>query len=604
MSEPKAPTGLKGDDRPLPHNLDAEQALLGALMLNNLAYQKIADIVAPEDFYEPVHVEIFDIIRHLITRDRVANPVTMKNLVSEITVGHRSGREYLSLLCTEATTVINAPDYAREVNDMAVRRRVIAACDAMVKRAMGQSREDTGVKLVDELETELSEIRPRTDSASNDFESFAASSSRALEIAERAFKKGGVMAGVSTGLHDLDDMTGGLTQSDLIIIGGRPGMGKTSLVTNIALRVALEIAETRRVTSINEGVVGFFSLEMSSDQLATRVLSEYARVSGFNLRKGRVSADEFEGFANAQHTLRDLPLRTDSTGAISITNLVIRARNLKKRFGLKLLIVDYLQLVKGSPGRRDRNRVEEVTEITTGLKALAKELNVPIIALSQLSRKLEDRDDKRPMMSDLRESGSIEQDADIILLVYRDEVYLKKEEPRNGSPEDMIRWQDAMERAKAVAEVIIAKNRHGPEGTVKLGWDAKITQFNNDVPQPPERAKADEPKDRKAGKPPKMRLPAEATKGFGILKRLSISDSFDNDGMIAKAPKEARIVKYADWRASCAEDLLEQGHTEKVATALMQRIIRALQAPGEGYAPLIGRAIDKEISYVWLEKKQ
>ena len=388
--------------------------------------------------------------------------------------------QYLARLAAEATTIINAADYGRAIHDLAVRRELIAIGEDVVNVAYDPGVDASPRAQIEEAERKLYAIA-ETGRYEGGFHSFSMALTNAVDMAAKAWERDGGLSGVSTGMHDLDKMMGGLQASDLIIVAGRPGMGKTALATNIAFNIAKSYRFDERPDGAHEttngGVVGFFSLEMSSEQLATRIIAEQAQVPGYKIRRGDISEGDFHRITNAAREMQQIPFYIDHTGGISIAQLTARARRLKRQKGLDVLVVDYLQLLSGSKSKSD-NRVQELTEITTGMKALAKELNVPIIALSQLSRQVESRDDKRPQLSDLRESGSIEQDADVVIFVYREEYYLKNKQPREGTPE-FATWLSEMERAHGKAEVIIGKQRHGPTGTVELAFEGEYTRFSD-----------------------------------------------------------------------------------------------------------------------------
>ena len=463
-----------------PHNVEAEQALLGAILVNNDAFDRISDFLKAEHFSEELHRRVFEVASQLIRAGKVATPVTLKTFLGEHDLGGITVPQYLARLAAEATTIINAEDYGRTIYDLAIRRNLINIGEDLVNTAYDAPVDHGPREQIEEAERRLYEIaeQGRYDGG---FQSFSTALTTAIDMAAAAYERDGKLSGISTGLHDLDAKMGGLQHSDLIIVAGRPGMGKTALATNIAFNVARayqpEIQPDGSTKAINGGVVGFFSLEMSSEQLATRVIAEQSGVASYKIRRGDITDGEFHRISEAAREMQSVPLYIDPTGGISIAQLSARARRLKRQRGLDVLVVDYLQLLSGSKSK-EGNRVQELTEITTGLKALAKELNVPLIALSQLSRQVESRDDKRPQLSDLRESGSIEQDADVVMFVYREEYSLKNREPRPGT-EEHITWMSDMERAHGRAEVIIGKQRHGPTGTVELSFEAEMTRFGN-----------------------------------------------------------------------------------------------------------------------------
>ena len=467
--------------RTAPHNIEVEQALLGAILVNNDAFYRVSDFLMPEHFFEQLHAEIFRVASEMIRAAKTANPVTIKTfLPADEKIGDMTIAQYLARLAAEATTIINAEDYGRSIFDLATRRNLIGIGEDMVNIAYDAPVETAPSEQIEDAERRLFDLAEKGGSDAG-FNTFGNAMNVALDMAAAAYQRDGGLSGIATSIGALDTRMGGLQPSDLIVLAGRPGMGKTSLATNIAYSIASrhvgEIQADGSPSSIEGGVVGFFSLEMSAEQLATRIISEQAEVSSSKIRRGEITEADFEKLTEYVNHMSKVPLFIDETGGISIAQLAARARRLKRQKGLDVLIVDYIQLMQGS-GKSNHNRVQEVTEITTGLKALSKELNVPIIALSQLSRQVENRDDKRPQLSDLRESGSIEQDADVVLFVYREEYYLQNAEPKEGTTE----WQDWDERlraAKGRAEIIIAKQRHGPTGTAKLGFQAEYTRFSD-----------------------------------------------------------------------------------------------------------------------------
>jgi replicative DNA helicase len=476
------PDELKPGYRTAPHNIEAEQSLLGAILVNNEALYRVSDFLEPTHFFEPIHQQIFEIARSLIRTGKLASPVTLKTfLPAEANIAGLTLPQYLARLAAEATTIINASDYGRAIYDLAIRRDLIQIGDDMVNVAFDAPVDFAPREQIEDAERRLYELA-ETGRYGGGFLRFETALTTALEMASHAYQRDGKLSGLATGLRDLDGKMGGLQKSDLIILAGRPGMGKTSLATNIAYNVARaflgEVQADGQTAAVNGGRVGFFSLEMSAEQLATRILSEQTEISSSKIRRGEITQSDFEVIKDKSIEIQHLPLFIDETGGLSIAQLAARARRLKRQRGLDLIVIDYIQLLQGSTKRSSENRVQEITEITTNLKALAKELTVPIIALSQLSRQVENREDKRPQLSDLRESGSIEQDADVVLFVYREEYYLTNKEPRPGSDEH-IKWQTDMEVAHGKAEVIIGKQRHGPTGTVNLQFEASVTRFDN-----------------------------------------------------------------------------------------------------------------------------
>ena len=465
-----------------PHNVEAEQALLGAILVNNDAFDRVSDFLQPAHFSEELHRRIYEICAQLIRAGKLATLVTIKTFLGEHDLGGVTIPQYLARLASEATTIINAEDYGRMIYDLAIRRNLIGIGEEIVNTAFDSPVDASPRQQIEEAERRLYEIAEQGRYNSG-FQSFSDALTAAIDNAAKAYERDGKLSGIATELTDLDQKMGGLQASDLIIVAGRPGMGKTALATNIAFNIAqnydFEIRPDGARQTKGGGIVGFFSLEMSSEQLATRIIAEQSGVASYKIRRGDIVDNEFHRIAEAARQMQTIPLFIDPTGGISIAQLVARARRLKRQKGLDVLVVDYLQLLSGSKSK-EGNRVQELTEITTGLKALAKELNVPVIALSQLSRQVESRDDKRPQLSDLRESGSIEQDADVVIFVYREEYYLANREPKPGM-EEHAKWMNDMHQAHGKAEVIIGKQRHGPTGTVTLAFEAELTRFSNYV---------------------------------------------------------------------------------------------------------------------------
>lgn len=475
--EPGTPTY-----RSAPHNIEAEQSLLGAILVNNDAFYRVSDFLEPKHYFEPLHQTIYETAGSLIRMGKIATPVTLKTfLPADTDVGGMTIGQYLARLAAEATTIINAQDYGRTIYDLALRRDLIGIGEDMVNVAYDAPVDFAPRAQIEDAERRLYELA-ESGRYDGGFQKFSQALTVAVDLAAKAFQRDGKLSGISTGLRDLDTKMGGLQHSDLIIVAGRPGMGKTSLATNIAYNVAQayvpELQADGTTKAANGGVIGFFSCEMSADQLATRIVAERTGIPSSHIRRGGITEADFEKIRQVSIELQSLPFYVDATGGLSIAQLMARARRLKRQKGLDLLVIDYIQLLSGSGKRASDSRVQEITEITTSLKALAKELNVPVIALSQLSRQVESREDKRPQLSDLRESGSIEQDADVVLFVFREEYYLAMKEPRPGT-EEHAKWQADMERTVGRAEVIIGKQRHGPTGTVELHFDASVTRFGD-----------------------------------------------------------------------------------------------------------------------------
>lgn len=464
-----------------PHNIEAEQALLGALLVNNDVYDRVASIVRPDHFHEPVHARIFEAAANRIQKNALASPVTLKAFFEDDPgLRELGGPAYLARLAGAAISLFAARDYAQLVYDLAIRRDLIMIGQDIADKAARMDLDSEPKDQIVEAEQALYQLGEQG-KVDKGFQSFLRAATDAVMVANAAYRRDGGLAGLSTGLADLDAKLGGLHPSDLLILAGRPSMGKTSLATNIAFNIAKAYRRGRRPDgsegAIEGGVVGFFSLEMSAEQLAARVLSEASRVPSDRIRRGDLTEDEMRRFIEAAKALEACPLFIDDTPALPISTLAARARRLKRQHGLDALFVDYLQLAKASG--RSEGRVQEVSEITQGLKAIAKELDIPVVALSQLSRQVESREDKRPQLSDLRESGSIEQDADVVMFVFREEYYKEREKPGDHDIEGMMKWKDAMSAVHGKAEVVIGKQRHGPIGTVELAFEGEFTRFSN-----------------------------------------------------------------------------------------------------------------------------
>ena len=478
-----------------PSNTEAEQALLGAMLINNAAYHRVAEFLLPEHFGNAVHGRIYAAIAKLIERGLIADPVTLKNLFDQDgALADIGGAQYLAQLVNSAVTIINAEHYGRTIHDLYLRRELITVGQDIVNEAFQHDLDDLATEQIERAEAKLFELASSGQAEGGPRE-FRVALSSAITMAQAAFKRDGKIVGVATGFTDLDKKLGGFHPSDLIILAGRPSMGKTALATNIAFHAAKGYQPARdpdgRIDLIRPAedgaVVAFFSLEMSAEQLATRILAEESGTSSDKIRRGEVRREDFDKFVMASQRLAAVPMFIDDTPALSIAALRTRARRLKRQHGLGLIVIDYLQLMRPSTARGGtENRVQEISEITRGLKAIAKELNVPVLALSQLSRAVEQREDKRPMLADLRESGSIEQDSDVVMFIFREEYYLSRGEPTRRPEENdqkfnerYAHWKDRSEAVFGTAEVIIAKQRHGPIGTVKLHFEAETTKFDN-----------------------------------------------------------------------------------------------------------------------------
>ena len=457
----------------IPSNIEAEQALIGSVLVSNEIYDEITSLVDSKKFYDPIHKKIFETIETLIAKGLLANPITLKNYFeNDEGLKELGGQEYLVKITKFSTSTKQAIDYANIVHEMHLRRELIKISEDVLSEAY-DNREVTssGEEMIQKTEKSLFDLAEKGH-FNRSFLKFEKALKQTIEMATNAFQNEEGIVGVPTGLTDLDSRLGGLHKQDLVIIAGRPAMGKTALATNIAFNAAQNI-EKKGIKS----TVAFFSLEMSSEQLSTRIISEQSRIRSHDIRTGKVSEKEFDQFIEATRNIQNLPLYIDETPAITISAVRNRARRIKRLFGLDLVVVDYIQLMRtGNP--KVEGRVQEISEITQGLKALAKELNVPVLALSQLSRAVEQRDDKKPQLSDLRESGSIEQDADVVMFVFRQAYYEEKKEPKLGSIEH-AEWQQKMDEISRVAEILIDKQRHGPTGKVKVEFEAMYTKFKN-----------------------------------------------------------------------------------------------------------------------------
>ena len=476
----------------LPQNIEAEAALLGALMIDNRLVEDIQLRLKPHHFFEPLHGRIYEAILRMADKNMVANPVTLKPIFDgDEVMKEVGGPAYLAQLTGSGAAVIGARDFAAQIYDLALLRALVGVGRDMVEGALDTSEEVAPLTQIERAESELYRVAEEGGNESK-VKSFGEATKLALEQAERALNSGGHLSGVTTGLEGINAKIGGLHKSDLTILAGRPGMGKTSLATNIAFAAAQRFVRDQE-DGIEPGKsagapVAFFSLEMSADQLATRILAEQSGISSENLRMGKISQQEFRSLARAAGELSTLPLYIDDTPGLTIAALRARARRLKRQKAIGMVVVDYLQLLQGAGKKSNDNRVQEISEISRGLKQLAKELDLPVLALSQLSRAVEQREDKKPQLSDLRESGSIEQDADIVLFVYREDYYTAAKEPKRPIEGDDARifeayeqWQRDMERVYGMAELIVAKQRHGATGKVKMRFDSRITKFSDPV---------------------------------------------------------------------------------------------------------------------------
>jgi len=488
-TDPDAQSGISQSQsggnpfRTMPHNIEAEKSFLGAMFINNRAYETVSEFLRPEHFAYPQHGRIFEACSKLIERGQIADPVTLKRYFeADEELADIGGPAYLADLAASAVTVINAGEYGRIIYDLFLKRELISLGEDVVNSAYGGDVEKSATDQIEIAEQSLYDLATAGEYEGG-FQAFKDSVIAAINIATIAHNREGGLAGVSTGFIDIDKLLGGLHSSDLLILAGRPGMGKTALATNIAYNAAYQYSRTEG----REGaVVGFFSLEMSAEQLASRILSEQSSISSDRMRKGELANEEFNRLTAASTTLHQIPVFIDDTPALTVSALRTRARRLKRQHNLGLIVVDYLQLISGSTSSRNDGRVQEVSEITRGLKTLAKELNVPVLALSQLSRAVESREPPRPQLSDLRESGSIEQDADVVMFIYREQYYLERKEPDQGIKETaehyqggLQKWEERMEKVRGLAELDVAKQRHGPTGRIELRFHGAFTRFSD-----------------------------------------------------------------------------------------------------------------------------
>ena len=461
---------VKDQFKELPNNIEAEQAVIGSILVTNEIFDDINTIISSANFYDPMHQKIFGAIENLIFKGMLANPITLKNYFED-EKDELNVPEYLVKITKFSTSARQAIEYSRIIYDMFVRRELIKISEQTIDTAKLNDLDTNGQTIIENSERLLFDLAEKG-SFNSSLIKFDEAVKQTIEMASAAYKNEEGIVGVPTGLRDLDDRLGGLHQSDLIIIAGRPSMGKTSLATNIAFNAAQKLQDSGKKSTI-----AFFSLEMSSEQLSTRILAEQARIRSNDIRRGKISDEQFDKFIETSKNISELPLFIDETPAINIAALSNRARRIKRLFGLDMIVVDYIQLMRGTFNNRD-GRVQEISEITQGLKAIAKELSIPVVALSQLSRAVEQRDDKKPILADLRESGSIEQDADVVMFVYRESYYLRSKEPRPATVEH-AEWQAKMNEVSHLAELIIGKQRHGPTGNISLEFEEMFTKFKD-----------------------------------------------------------------------------------------------------------------------------
>ena len=456
-----------------PSNLEAEQALIGSVLVNNDVIDEVSTFIRPSIFYDPAHVKIYEVIENLNNKGMIANPITLKNFFEKDNMLNEvGGTEYLVKLTRFSGSTKQAIDYAKVIHEMYLRRELVSISEKLSYDTLNaNTQEQNAENIIESTEKSLFNLAERG-SFSQSFIEFKRAVDKTIEMATLAMQSDRGIVGIPTGLTDLDKKLGGLHKSDLIILAGRPSMGKTALATNIAYNAAQNILSRQEKSS-----VAFFSLEMSSEQLSTRILSEQARIKSDSIRQGNVTEEEINRYIETSRNIYNLPLYIDETPAITIATLSNRARRIKRLNGLSLIVVDYIQLMRSSSNKND-GRVQEISEITQGLKAIAKELSVPVLALSQLSRAVEQRDDKQPQLADLRESGSIEQDADVVMFVYREAYYLERKQPKLGSIEH-AEWQSKMNDVNGLADIILGKQRHGPTGTIKVEFEGIYTKFKD-----------------------------------------------------------------------------------------------------------------------------
>tara|TARA_B100002051_G_scaffold275490_1_gene319751 strand:- start:365 stop:1792 length:1428 start_codon:yes stop_codon:yes gene_type:complete len=460
-------------DNKQPSNIEAEQALIGSVLVNNDIIDEISSIISSSTFYDPAHTKIYEVIETLNKKGMIANPITLKNFFEKDNMlDEVGGTEYLVKLTRFSSSTKQAVDYAKIIHEMFLRRELVLISDKLSTDTLNANdQEQNAEDIIESAEKSLFDLAERG-SFSQSYIKFNQAIDQTIQMATMAMQSDQGIVGIPTGLTDLDEKLGGLHKSDLIILAGRPSMGKTALATNIAYNASQHILKRQEKSS-----VAFFSLEMSSEQLSTRILSEQAKIRSDDIRRGKVNEEEINRYIETSRNIYNLPLFIDETPAITIATLSNRARRMKRLFGLSLIVVDYIQLMRSSSNKND-GRVQEISEITQGLKALAKELSVPVLALSQLSRAVEQRDDKQPQLADLRESGSIEQDADVVMFVYREAYYLERKQPKLGSIEH-AEWQSKMNDVNGLADIILGKQRHGPTGVVKVEFEGIYTKFKD-----------------------------------------------------------------------------------------------------------------------------
>ena len=477
----------KGNDDHNFSNTEAELALIGCILWDNRNYERVSDFVNENQFVDETNKVIFSTIKSLLDRNILVSPITLKNYLPEDN-NNINKVNFLNQIKDSAPSTQNAYNYGKIIYDLYVKRNLVGIARNIINETSSNN-DKLAENLIENAENDLYNLS-QTGNSERSFINFSNALQGAVDIISEAYKRDGKIAGVPTGFKDLDNKLGGLHKSDLIIIAGRPSMGKTALGTNIAFNCAIKYQEEKdefeNKKIIDGGKVAFFSLEMSSEQLATRILAEQTKISGDKMRKAELNKNDFNKIAKTSTKLENLNLIIDDNPLLTIPILRSRARRLKRLHDINLIIIDYLQLMSSSSNNKNDGRVQEISEITRGLKSIAKELNIPIIALSQLSRQVEQREDKRPLLSDLRESGTIEQDSDVVMFIYRESYYLERLEPIRKSEEDDLKYNERVSRWQQLtndnynkAEIIIAKQRHGPIGSIKMQFDANYTKFSD-----------------------------------------------------------------------------------------------------------------------------
>lgn len=585
-AKPKQEPVGTGYDRVMPNNIEVEQAILGTLMMLPNSFARIAGLISQEHFFEDLHQGLFHVITGQIEAGLPASPMAVKTFFPEELAEGVPTSAYLARLAAEASDPANLLEHAMVLRELYLRRRMIAIADDILGRSYDVNYDEKAIDLFEEFSGQIDEVRSTGAAQPTEYHDFDDIVGRAVAGIRDSLERGGV-GGISTGYPRLDEAMGGMEAGDFIILAGRPGSGKTSLGTNIAHNVAEALQKRAEEAGAKPSRVAFFSLEMRDEQVAQRVIAERTGISVHKMRNGNLTADDVALVEAEGERQKALPLVIDETPAISLSNLAARARRIRKKHGLSLILIDYLQLMAPSQKRsswRESNRVRELTEITTGLKTLAKEMQVPVVALSQLSRKVEERDDKRPMLSDLRESGSIEQDADAVLFIFREEYYLRQKMPKPGTSAHG-EWRRKLGRCKGVAEVIIGKQRHGPPTTITMGFDGKLMRFHNDPPEP-EGHEEDDGAARKA-------LGKDAELALRILTDL-LNDTELKASNVKGIPDGVYIVPYADWKARIVEQAFDPDTPEATVTNFMSRIVRELKLKN-----LALRGGTAEAAYAW-----